>query len=190
MRNLRRDTSGNVIGGMKPVDTRSGSVMMPFGTAKQAGPALSATPRLDAGVQTPRMDSNLSGPVRYTTPEARMAEMRAASQKSTLSGAFGLGAQRKAENLQGRQSLFSRMQAAGAGGISPAMKQEAAKLGVTPGGWRNALGKLSASKGSLAEAAKPMPMAGAGGNPYQVAAPVKPQPTAAPKKAPWRIASR
>lgn len=178
IRGIHRDTGGNVIGGY----SAEGS---PMGTKRGASAVGgSATPRLDAGVQTPRLDSNPSQPIRYGTPEVRAAEMQSAARKSTLSGAFGIGAQRRAENLQGRQSLFSRMQSAGAGGISPAMKQEAAKLGVTAGGWRNALGKLPAAP-SMVSAPGARPAI----SPMRPAEPM-PKPAAAPMEKPWRMASR
>lgn len=53
-------------------------------------------------------------------------------------------------NLQKRQSLFRDMQVAGAGGVTLAMKQQAAALGVKRDGWRNAMGKLPAAPAAIA----------------------------------------
>lgn len=139
LRNIHRDTAGNVIGAKTPEGVSIGV------NASKSRLGTSATPRLDAGVQTPRLDSNPSTPIRYKSAAARQAEDAAGAQKVALNGGFGQGAQAKAQNLEGRKSLFSRMQQAGAGGITPAMQKEAASLGVSGAGWRSALEKLPAA---------------------------------------------
>lgn len=203
-----KDGAGNVIGGIGADGTRFGTKAMqePYRPAANevttaltatGGPTIgqqigatggnlstapkSATPRLDAGVQTPRLDSNPAQPIRYNTPESRASEMQSAAKKSAMSGAFGIGAQQKAQNLQGRQDLFARMQAAGAGAISDEMKTEAAKLGVTMGGWQNAMSKLNpAPAGIAAQGNIPWRSAPGGTKPPVGVGAMAPQPNAKP----------
>ena len=149
--NQHKDMRGNVIGGIGADGTR-------FGTKAGGGSAIpaSATPRLDAGVQTPRLDSN----PRQSTADA--------VARSNRSGAFGTGAQ----NLQGRRDLFSQMQTAGAGGVTPSMKDQAAKLGVTLGGWDRAMKKLPQAPASVAAGSPATPAAG--GIPWSIQKPAAP----------------
>ncbi len=144
MRGIHRDTGGNVIGGY----TAEGS---PLGTKKSvAAVGGSATPRLDAGVQTPRLDSNPRQPMIYGNSADRRAQDVSAARSVAADGGFGIGAQQREQQRAGRQSLFERMKTAGAGGVTPAMAKEAASLGVTRGGWRNALGKIPQPPASIA----------------------------------------
>ena len=97
------------------------------------------TSRLDAS-PTPGLDAQNQGSIRYATKEGRMAEQRAATEKSSLSGAFGQRAQKKAENLQGRKALYRDMQASP---IQPQFRPDLAKratdLGVDGAGFQRGM---------------------------------------------------
>lgn len=132
LRNVHRDTRGNVIGAVTAEGRPLGTMGNPnragtssgFKTAAAAAPSQSAqpvatpgwrgsaTPRLDAGPQTPGLDAQ-APPV--------------------------------ASNLARRQSLFADMQKAGAGGLTPEMSQRAKQLGVDGAGWRRGVAKLTAA---------------------------------------------
>lgn len=165
---LHRDTRGNVIGGYdnygRPFGTkaRNGNVPAPTfqpQTPAQATPpvAPSATPRLDAGVQTPGLDSNPRQPVRYTSAAQIAGEQQEAARAGALRGDFGIAAKERADNLEGRKSLFRDMQVVGRGGLTPELRQRAAALGVDERGWNNATGKLTAAPASIAAPAPANP---------------------------------
>jgi hypothetical protein len=105
--------------------------------------------RLDAS-PTPGLDSQNLGTIRYNTKQGRMAEQRAATEKSTLSGAFGTRAQKKSENLKGRQELFKQMQTVGGANISESMQAQADKLGIDRSRFRQVAGSLSAAPAMVA----------------------------------------
>ena len=108
----------------------------------------SPTPRLDAqppqsrldASPTPRLDAQNQGAIRYNTPQSRMAEQRAATEKSTLNGAFGQRAQKKAENLQGRKALYRKMQ--GGQLDSATARKRASALGVDEKGFNTAAARI------------------------------------------------
>lgn len=148
MRNLHRDTSGNVIGGItaegQGIGTRSSKYR------QTGGGGGSITPRLDAGPRTPGLDAwHASNDNRPQGPSFAQQDA-AAKQASAASGAFGKGAQQKAQNLAGRQSLFRNMQTAGAGGITQSMEDQAAKLGVKRSRFRQVAGGIPAAPAAIA----------------------------------------
>lgn len=66
--------------------------------------------------------------------EARQSPAQTAAdaqKRSALSGAFGRGAQQKAQNLQDRQDLFKEMQGEGAAGRGDALRERARDLGIS-----------------------------------------------------------
>ncbi len=154
MRNIHRDTNGSVLS----ATTADGQRVNSGGKTLMGSPIRAS--RLDAGPQTPRLDS---------MPQGR--DPREAARSSALSGAFGTRAQAKQKNLDGRQSLFRDMQAAGAGGVSPEIKSRAAALGVDEKGFGNATAKLQGAPASIAA-----PGAPAVGNPNQIPSSIARQP--------------
>lgn len=131
LRNIHRDTKGNVIGATTPEGRKigvSGGNRLEAGTGWRG----SVTPRLDAGPQTPGLDSQ--SPPTAAAPS----------------------------NVKQRQALFADMQKAGAGGLTSEMSQRAQKLGIDQAGWRRGVAKLTSAPASVAasaaSAAAPVPM--------------------------------
>lgn len=155
---VHKNIQGNVIGAITPEGQK-------LGTAKQASTGSgsgsgwrggSATPMLDAGPQTPGLDSNPRRPVTYTSMAALNKKDMDAAQSVSANGDFGIGAQKKAQNLDGRQALFSDMQKAGSGGLTPEMSQRAQGLGVDQAGWRRGVAKLPAAPAMIASPGAPL----------------------------------
>lgn len=96
------------------------------------------TSRLDAS-PTPRLDAQRPSPTSAAAPKREtFAEADARTRREkTLSGAFGEQAQKRAENLEGREGLFAEMKASSqkAGGDIPMedmtrFGEQAKKLGI------------------------------------------------------------
>lgn len=117
-------------------------------------PMQQAPSRLDAS-PTPGLDAKNQGPIRYATKDGRMAEQRAATQRSTLNGAFGQGAQKKAQNLEGRKALYRQMQTVGGANISDSMRSQANQLGVPQSRFQAVAGALPAAPEMIARPGAP-----------------------------------
>lgn len=76
-------------------------------------------------------------------------------RESAASGAFGRGAQMKAdENLQGRRALFAEMRGDGDGDItgrSEEFRERARSLGVDDEGWSSAVNRLNQLESDIAD---------------------------------------
>ena len=123
MKNIRRDMSGKVVGATTPEGVGIGE-----NATKDRRSAGSMFPRLERGVQTPMIDAYKAGQ-RPQAPQPPMIQ-----PKDT------------------RQGLFRDMVKSGSGGITPAMKQRGAQLGITPQQWNNGMRKLPAAPGAIAQA--------------------------------------
>ncbi|MCE5310455.1 MAG: hypothetical protein LLG20_22690 [Acidobacteriales bacterium] len=149
MRNIHRDTRGNVIGAVTAEGQAIGTKASRFRSQAPAGGSI--TPRLDAGPQTPRLDRMAAS--QSTGPRVSFADQeKAAREKSAASGAFGA----KAQNLAGRRSLFRDMQTAGGGGITPDMEKRADSLGVKPTRFRSVAASMNQAPASIAVIKPPM----------------------------------
>lgn len=163
MRNIHRDSRGNVIGGVTAEGQGIGTKSR-FRRGLQTG---NGDSQLDAGPQTPGLDRLAA--MQPTTPRPSFAEQEtAARERSAASGAFGSTAQ----NLAGRRALFKDMKAAGGGALTPDMEKRAAGLGVKPSRFRTVAGSLNPVPAAIA-AVKP-PGSGIPGSIAKVPAP-KPQ---------------
>lgn len=118
MTGLHRDTRGNIIGGYAADGTPIGS------RSKQ--PATSATPRLDAGVQTPRLNSN---PTVATQRPSRFRSYQGLGDGATKGAASG------SPLLRQRQKLFDDMQKAGPD-LGGDLAERAKSLGVADSTFR------------------------------------------------------
>jgi hypothetical protein len=78
-------------------------------------------------------------------------------------------ADRRAENLQGRQSLFRDMKTVGRGGVTPKMRARAAALGVDSAGFQRGMNKLADAPASIARPSSQFRTAPAGVAPRAVA---------------------
>lgn len=151
IRNIHRDTAGNVIGGITAEGQGIGTKSSKF---RGSGGGGSLTPRLDAGPKTPGLDkwhaANDNPVVRPTFAQ----QDAAAREASAASGAFG----KQSQNLAGRRSLFRDMQAAGRGGITPAMESTAGKLGVKRSRFRDVAASIQPAPAAVAVSRPPMRM--------------------------------
>lgn len=145
MRNIHRDTDGSVISATTPEGQRvnSGGGQSLLGSRFRPS-------RLDAGPQTPRLDAMGTDPSVGMSRTDRRAHFAKVSQDGAIAGKFGAGAQRKAVNLDGRQSLFRDMAKVGAGGVTPQMRERAKSLGVDDKQWNNGMSKLQAAPAAIA----------------------------------------
>lgn len=207
IRNAHRGMGGQIIGGV----TAGGQA---FGTKagqgqsqgqSQAGPswkqpmpspgAVSATPRLDAGVQTPGIDSMRGA---ATAGESFAQTDVRKRQESAASGAFGKGAQireGRRQNIAGRQALYADMKSAGQAGITAEMEARGTALGVSGPAWKRTAGSIDQAAGQKPTAPvqatpgrTPLP-AGTGSAPSIVGAPGTKAPVAGKALAQSNIAS-
>ncbi|MEY3894877.1 MAG: hypothetical protein RLZZ214_396 [Verrucomicrobiota bacterium] len=148
IRNTHRDTRGNIIGGVDADGQRFGTKATNGGGAQTPGVSQSATPRLDAGVQTPRLDAMRDPAAAGESFAQTDARKR---QASTLAGNFGSGPQ----NLAQRQQLFKDMQMVGGGAMTPDMKSRATKLGVKPNRFDAVARKIPKAAGAVAAGGQP-----------------------------------
>ncbi len=148
MRNLHRNTRGDVIGGTTAEGMGIGTKSSRFRTQGSTGGSI--TPRLAAGPQTPGLDRLAA--MQPTAPRMSFADQeKAAREKSAASGAFGT----KAQNLAGRRSLFRDMQTAGSGAITPEMEKRGTELGVKPSRFRSVAATLNPAPASIAAVMPP-----------------------------------
>ena len=182
MTGVHRDTSGNVIGGYD----RYGRG---FGTKdsgeKFVDPRASITPRLDAGPRTPGLDArdgiggsampNEQGIVTMT-PEQSAARGLATPGAVPPPSGRPTPAWRAIDRapdgsalLKDRQALYTDMQKAGSGGLTPDMQARAHSLGVSDAAWRRTAAKVPQAPAALIPPVTP-PVA---------AAPTPPPPQAA-----------
>jgi hypothetical protein len=155
IRNTHRDTRGNIIGGIDADGQRFGTKANNGGGGQNPafqnpGAPQSATPRLDAGVQTPRLDAMRDPAAAGESFAQTDARKR---QASTLAGNFGSGPQ----NLAQRQQLFKDMQMVGGGAITPDMESRGKKLGVKPSRFRQVAGTIPKKPEAIAAAPAPSP---------------------------------
>lgn len=151
IRNIHRDTAGNVIGGITAEGQGIGTKSSKFRGSSGGGPL---TPRLDAGPKTPGLDRWHAANDNPVARPSFAAQDAAARERSAASGAFG----KQSQNLAGRRSLFRDMQAAGSGGITPAMESTAGKLGVKRSRFRDVAAGIQAAPAAVAVARPPMRM--------------------------------
>ena len=150
MRNIHRDTDGSVPSATTAEGQRLNS------TGQSLMGSRFRPSRLDAGVKTPRLDAMGSDPSAGMNRADRAAHFANVSKQATLDGKFGAGAQKKAQNLDGRRSLFRDMQMVGAGGVTSEMKQRATSLGIDDKQMSNGMSKLTKAPAAIARPDAPM----------------------------------
>jgi hypothetical protein len=158
MRNIHRDTDGTVLSGT----TAEGQRINAGGRTLLGSPVRPS--RLGGGVKTPMLDAMPRGGVQ-NLPAQRGESAGSVQNLPAISGqqpgyAMPLNTQpapksinradRRAENLQGRQSLFRDMKTVGRGGVTPEMRARAAALGVDSAGFQRGMNKLADAPASIA----------------------------------------
>ena len=142
---------GGVTSGGQAFGTKAGQ-SQPQGQP-QSGPSwkqpmtspggVSATPRLDAGLQ-PSGIGSMRGAA--TAGESFAQTDARKRRESAASGAFGKGAQNKEvqrPNIAGRQALYADMKSAFQVGITPEMEARCTALGVSGPAWKRTAGSIA-----------------------------------------------
>jgi hypothetical protein len=159
LRNIRRDTSGQVVGGITPEGQRIGTANRSWSTSPM-GPGGGMRPAVAGGGSlgrpaTPGLDRLAAMQSSGPPTDFGVANEKRKRKELAATGAFGKGPQ----NLAQRQQLFADMKSAGSGAASPDIAKRAAGLGVTRSQYDRAWSKVPQAPASIA-AAKPTTPAG------------------------------